>query len=92
METEVAQVAHAAAEAAPATWEMLKYLGAGLATFGMLGSAIGVGSVFAAALNGISRNPSTANKLTTMAFIGAAFAEALGLFSFLVALLLMFAV
>jgi F-type H+-transporting ATPase subunit c len=38
------------------------------------------------------RNPSAAGGQTATMFIGIAFAEALGIFSFLVALLLMFAV
>ncbi|MGC9417669.1 MAG: F0F1 ATP synthase subunit C, partial [Rhodovulum sp.] len=38
------------------------------------------------------RNPSAAAAQTATMFIGIAFAEALGIFSFLVALLLMFAV
>jgi len=41
---------------------------------------------------GALRNPSAAAGQTATMFIGIAFAEALGIFSFLVALLLMFAV
>jgi F-type H+-transporting ATPase subunit c len=72
--------------------EVLKYIGAGLMAFGMLGAAIGVGSVFAAALNGISRNPSAEKQLSKYAFIGAALAEAMGLFAFVLGLILIFAV
>jgi F-type H+-transporting ATPase subunit c len=43
-------------------------------------------------LAGALRNPSAAASQTATLFIGLAFAEALGIFSFLVALLLMFAV
>jgi F-type H+-transporting ATPase subunit c len=43
-------------------------------------------------LAGALRNPSAAAGQTAFLFIGIAFAEALGIFSFLVALLLMFAV
>ncbi len=70
--------------------EAFRYLGAGIATLGMLGAALGVGNVFAALLNGISRNPSTEPKLSKFAFIGAALAEGLGIFSFMIALLLLF--
>ncbi len=70
--------------------EVLKFVGAGLATLGMLGAAIGVGMVFAAFLNGLARNPSAENKLRTNAFIGAALAEAMGIFAFIVALVLLF--
>lgn len=72
--------------------EMGQYIGAGLATIGMGGSAIGVGSIVSNFLAGALRNPSAAGGQTAMLFIGIAFAEAFGIFSFLVALLLMFAV
>jgi len=62
--------------------QMGAYIGAGLACMGMGGAAVGVGNV---AGNFLAGAPATL-------FIGIAFAEALGIFSFLVALLLMFAV
>jgi len=71
---------------------MGQYLGAGLASIGMGGAAIGVGNVVSSFLAGALRNPSAAAGQTATMFIGIAFAEALGIFSFLVALLLMFAV
>lgn len=67
-----------------------KYIGAGLMAFGMLGAAIGVGHIFGALLNAIARNPSAVNDLQRMAFIGAGLAEAMGLFSFVIAMLLIF--
>ncbi|MDE3027851.1 MAG: F0F1 ATP synthase subunit C [Paracoccaceae bacterium] len=69
-----------------------KFIGAGLAGIGSGMSAIGVGNVAGNYLSGALRNPSAAAGQTAMLFIGIAFAEALGIFSFLVALLLMFAV
>lgn len=69
-----------------------KYLGAGLSAIGMLGAAIGVGNIFAALLNGVARNPSVESKLMKSAFIGAGLSEALGLFAFLISLLLLFVV
>ena len=71
---------------------MGRYIGAGLATIGMGGAAIGVGTIVGNFLSGALRNPSAAGGQTAMLFIGIAFAEAFGIFSFLVALLLMFAV
>ena len=56
----------------------------------MGGAAIGVGHVVGNFLSGALRNPSASGQTATM-FIGIAFAEALGIFSFLVALLLMYA-
>jgi len=71
---------------------MGQFLGAGLAAIGSGAAAIGVGNVAASYLSGALRNPSAAAGQTAMLFIGMAFAEALGIFAFLVALLLMFAV
>ncbi len=73
-------------------YEALKFIGAGLTTLGMLGAAIGVGRVFASMLEGIARNPSAESKMTKYAFIGAALAEAMGLFALVIALLLLYAV
>jgi len=72
--------------------EMGQFIGAGLACIGMGGAGIGVGHVAGNFLAGALRNPSAAGDQTATLFIGIAFAEALGIFSFLVALLLMFAV
>lgn len=35
-----------------------KYIGAGLATIGLAGAGVGIGTVFGALVLGISRNPS----------------------------------
>jgi len=72
--------------------QMGKFIGAGVACTGMGGAAIGVGHVVGNYIAGALRNPSAAASQTATMFIGIAFAEALGIFSFLVALLLMFAV
>lgn len=69
----------------------LKFIGAGLMAFGMLGAAIGVGNIFGSLLNSIARNPSASQELQRMAFIGAGLSEAMGLFSFVIAMLLIFA-
>ncbi len=71
--------------------EVLKYIGMGLTTIGMLGAALGVGNVFSSFLNGIARNPSAEGKMTKFAFIGAALAEFMGLLAFVVAILIMIA-
>ena len=72
--------------------EAAKYIGAGIACFGMAGAAIGVANIFGSFLSGALRNPSAAPGQMANLFVGIAFAEALGIFSFLIALLLMFAV
>lgn len=69
-----------------------QYLGAGIAGLGTGIAALAVGNVAANFLSGALRNPSAAGGQTATLFIGIAFAEALGIFSFLIALLLMFAV
>jgi F-type H+-transporting ATPase subunit c len=69
-----------------------KYIGAGLACLGMGGAGIGVGTIFAHYLAGALRNPSAADGQFARLIFGFAVTEALGIFSLLVALLLLFAV
>ncbi|MGD8327167.1 MAG: F0F1 ATP synthase subunit C [Sphingomonadales bacterium] len=70
--------------------EAAKYIGAGLATIGMGGAGIGVGLIFGNYLSGALRNPSAADKFFPNVIFGFAVTEALGIFSFLVALLALF--
>lgn len=70
--------------------QAFKFLGAGLSAIGMIGGALGVGSIFTALLNGIARNPSVEPKLFKNALIGAALAEALGIFAFVISMLLIY--
>jgi F-type H+-transporting ATPase subunit c len=72
--------------------EAAKFIGAGLACFGMAGAAIGVANIFGNFLSGALRNPSAAPSQFGNLIFGFAVTEALGIFSFLVALLLLFAV
>ena len=72
--------------------EAAKQIGAGLATLGMIGAGIGVGNIFGNFLSGALRNPSAADGQFPRAFIGAALAEGLGIFAFVVALVLLFVV
>jgi F-type H+-transporting ATPase subunit c len=69
-----------------------KYIGAGLAAIAMGGAGIGIGHVVGNYLSGALRNPAAAKEQTAMLFMGIAFAEAMGIFGFLIAMLLMFAV
>ena len=68
----------------------LKFIGVGLMAFGMLGAAVGIGTIFGSLVKAIARNPSAADQMQRMAFIGAGLAEAMGLFSFVIAMLLIF--
>lgn len=69
--------------------EAAKYIGAGLATLGMIGSAIGVGNIFGNFLNGALRNPSAAASQVGNLFVGAALAEALGILAFVLGILIL---
>ena len=70
--------------------EMGKYIGASLACLGMLGAAVGVGNIFGSFLQGAMRNPSAAQSQFGNLIFGFAVTEALGIFSLLVALILLF--
>jgi F-type H+-transporting ATPase subunit c len=72
--------------------EAAKYIGAGLACLGMLGAAIGVGNIFGSFLEGAMRNPSAAQGQFGNLIFGFAVTEALGIFSLLIAILLLFVV
>lgn len=72
--------------------EAAKLIGAGLMAFGMMGAAIGVGTVFAAAIQGIARNPGAEGKMNKYIMLGMALSEAMGLFALVIAFLLIFAV
>ena len=72
--------------------EAAKFIGAGIAAIGMAGAAMGVGNIFGNFLSGALRNPSAAQSQFSNLIFGFAVTEALGIFSFLIALLLLFAV
>ena len=69
-----------------------KFIGAGLACFALIGAGIGIGNIFGNYLSGALRNPSAADSQFGRLVFGFAVTEALGIFSLLVALLLLFAV
>lgn len=68
-----------------------KLVGAGQATIALAGAAIGVGLIFAALINGTSRNPSLKSELFNQAILGFALTEALGLFALMMALIFLYA-
>ena len=67
-----------------------KYLGAGLACIGMGGAGIGVGTIFGLYLQAAIRNPSAAGGQRTYMWVGFALSEAMGIFSFAIAAILLF--
>jgi F-type H+-transporting ATPase subunit c len=68
-----------------------KYIGAGIACIGMGGAGVGVGAIFGHYLAAALRNPSAAQGQFGNLIFGFAVTEALGIFSLLIALLLLFA-
>src|SRR3954463_11305373 len=68
-----------------------KYIGAGIACIGMGGAGAGVGIIFGNYLAAALRNPSAAQGQFGNLIFGFAVTEALGIFSLLIALLLLFA-
>ncbi|MSQ40250.1 MAG: hypothetical protein EXR55_01005 [Dehalococcoidia bacterium] len=69
--------------------EGLKLLGAGLAAgLGMLGPGIGIGMIGAGAMNALGRNPEARGAILTNMILAIAFAEAVGIYAFIVAILL----
>lgn len=66
----------------------MEVIGIGLFALGFFGAAIGVGNIFSALINGVSRNPSAEKSMFKSAMIGAAMAEAMGLLAMVLAILL----
>lgn len=67
-----------------------KLIGAGAATIGLAGAGAGVGTVFAALITGLARNPSLEQTRLRFAILGFALAEATGLFARRRAFLILF--
>jgi len=58
--------------------------------FGTLGPALGIGLIGAKALEAVGRNPEASDKVQTLMILAIAFAEAIGIFALVVALILKF--
>lgn len=70
--------------------EAAKFIGAGLAAFGMIGAGIGVGNVWAAYMAALARNPASKDAIGANIWIAFAVTEAIALFALIVALLALF--
>merc|ERR1712072_1356193 len=70
--------------------EAAKFIGAGAATVGVAGSGAGIGTVFGSLIIGYARNPSLKPQLFSYAILGFALSEAMGLFSLMMAFLILF--
>lgn len=70
--------------------EACRLIGTGLATTGLIGAGIGIGTVFGALILGVARNPSLRGQLFSYAILGFAFSEATGLFALMMAFLILY--
>lgn len=68
----------------------LQFIAVGLMAFGMLGAALAIGNVFAAFISSVARNPETEDKLSKYVYVGAGLSESIGIFSLVIALILIF--
>jgi F-type H+-transporting ATPase subunit c len=73
-----------------ASVEGMKFLGAGIAAVGMLGSGIGIGIVFGKFFEAVARQPSMASKLQGQLLLGFALVESVALFAFVIAMMILF--
>lgn len=79
-------------EIAEALVVMGKALGAGLCMgIGSIAPALGEGNVVSKALEGMARQPESADTLRTNMIVGCAITETTGIYSLLVAILILFA-
>jgi F-type H+-transporting ATPase subunit c len=70
--------------------EAAKMFGAGLATFALFGVGLGIGNIFSTLISTVGRNPSVQQRVFPFAIIGFALVESIGLFTLLIALLILF--
>ena len=67
-----------------------KFIGAGIATIGMGGAGVGVGVIFGNYLAAAIRNPAAAASQFSNLIFGFAVTEALGIFSLVIAFMILF--
>ena len=67
-----------------------KQVGAGRAAVGLAGAGAGIGTVFAALINGTARNPALRGQLFTYAILGFALRERTGLFALMMSFLILY--
>ncbi len=67
-----------------------KMIGAGLATFPLLGVGLALGKLFSTLISSIARNPSAKNDLFPIGLLGFALTESIALLAFIVAMLILF--
>jgi F-type H+-transporting ATPase subunit c len=62
-----------------------KFIGAGLATVGVIGAGAGIGIIFSGLLLAIARNPAKESRLFQLSLLGFALCEAMGLLAIMMA-------
>ncbi len=67
-----------------------KVIGAGLAVIGVLGAGIGIGTIFAAFISAVARNPAARGDVFPMTMLGFALVEAIALYALVIALVILF--
>ena len=71
--------------------EVMKLLAVGLAaSLGLLGPALAIGLIGFSALQGIARNPEASGPIMTNMILVTAFAEAIGIYALIIAIILVF--
>jgi F-type H+-transporting ATPase subunit c len=68
----------------------MELIGAGLAGFGIIGPGIGIGILTGLAATAIGRNPDAAGAIRQNFILGAVLAEGLGIFAFVLGVLIVF--
>ncbi len=72
--------------------EVLKYMAAGLVMgLGSIGPALAEGNVGAKAMEAIGRNPEATDKISSLVFVLMAICESTGIYSLVIALIILFA-
>ncbi|HLI12962.1 MAG TPA: ATP synthase F0 subunit C [Alphaproteobacteria bacterium] len=67
-----------------------KVIGAGLAVIGVIGSGVGIGSIFSSFISAVGRNPAARGDVFTMTMLGFALVEAIALYALVIALVILF--
>ncbi len=70
--------------------ESAKVIGAGLAVIGFIGSGIGIGTIFAAFISGLARNPAARDVMFPMTMLGFALVEAIALVALVISLVILY--
>jgi F-type H+-transporting ATPase subunit c len=68
-----------------------KLIASGIASIGVIGAGIGIGTIFGSYLIAVSRNPVMKSEMFSIMLLGFALVEATALFALMISFLLLFA-